>query len=302
MNAQSLDVTVVVPARDPGDLDELVAALRAQSLGLARFEVVIADDGSRPAIEIGSERGWLRVDRAEPTNSYAARNRGARLARGRAFAFLDADCVPERDWLERGLAALDDGAAVVAGEVRPLPPRRVNAWALLDADDSFNQSRVVAEGYALGGNLFVRRDVFERLGGFDETRPSGGDFEFAERALRAGERLVFAPDAVVTHPTVDSGRVFLRRAWFRDRYHSARKYGRKPLRVVVQLPKLVPVAGPLWARSRRGQPLGFDRSRIGWDGTAAPRRRTVAAALALRYLVLPYVSAAAHLQRHRRLA
>src|SRR5579884_853049 len=186
---EALDVTVVVPVRDMDGLGELAAALRGQSLGVDRFEVVIADDGSRRPLDVEPDGEWLRVDRAAPANSYAARNRGARLARGRVLAFCDADCRPAPDWLEHGLAAVDDGAGLVAGEVRPRRPRRVTAWALLDADDSFNQERVVAEGYALGGNVFVRRDVFDRLGGFDETRPSGGDFELARRAVSAGERL-----------------------------------------------------------------------------------------------------------------
>jgi len=288
---EALDVTVVVPVRDMDGLGELVAALRGQSLGVDRFEVVIADDGSRRPLDVEPDGEWLRVDRAAPANSYAARNRGARLARGRVLAFCDADCRPAPDWLEHGLAAVDDGAGLVAGEVRPRRPRRVTAWALLDADDSFNQERVVAEGYALGGNVFVRRDVFDRLGGFDETRPSGGDFELARRAVSAGERLVYARDAVVTHPTLDDARTFLRRAWFRERHHALRDAVRcGPF--LAQLPKLVPVVGPLVARKKLGWPLGLDRSRIRWVDTGTPRLR-IAVALAIRYLVLPYVAAAA---------
>jgi hypothetical protein len=61
------------------------------------------------------------------------------------------------------------------------------------------------------------------------------------------------------------------------------------------LPKLFPLLGPLWARARLGRPLGLDSTRILWATGGVTRRRTVAAALALRYLVLPYVTAAAYL-------
>jgi len=286
----ALAATVVVPVRDL-DVRELVAALRAQSIGVDRFEVVLADDGSTSPLGVAPEKGWLRIDTASHRNSYAARNRGAQLARGEVIAFCDADCVPAPDWLERGLAAFDTGAAVVAGEVWPRRPQRLNPWALLDADDSFNQERAVREGYALGGNLLVLRDLFDRLDGFDETRPSGGDFDFARRAARAGAPPVFARDARVTHPTLDDGRAFLRRAWFRDRYHASRDSARRG-GVLETLPKLVPVAGAIWARKRLGRPLLLDRARIDW-GDALPPRRTVVVALTVRYLVLPYVAAAA---------
>lgn len=296
MTDAPLDATVVVPVRDPDELAVLVAALAAQTLPRERFEVVVADDGSRVPLGIEPDGAWLRLDRAPAANSYAARNRGAGLARGRVLAFCDADCRPEPTWLEEGLAAIRGGASLAAGDVRPEPPRRVTPWALLDADESLNQRRAVAERHAVTANLFVRRETFDRLGGFDESLPSGGDYDFAERAVAAGEHLVFAPAAVVAHPTVDGARAFLRRAWFRERSHSRRRYRRGPLGTFVQLPKLVPLAGPLWARFRRGQPLWLERSRIDWPG-AEPKRRTVAAALGLRYLVLPYVTAAAHIPR-----
>ena len=289
----ALRASVVVPVLDL-DLRELVEALRVQTIGVDRFEVIIADDGSTTPLGIVPEDGWLRIETAAHANSYAARNRGSRLARAEVLAFCDGDCRPEPDWLERGLAALEAGAELAAGEVWPDTPERLTAWALLDADEALNQGRAVAERHVVTANLFVRRYAFERLGGFDEELPSGGDFEFAERATSAGERLVLAPDAVVRHPTVYAAVPYLRRAWFRDRSLAVRRISDPGFPVLANLPKLFPVIGPLWARSRLERPLGLDSTRLRWPG-GAPPRRTVAAALALRYLVLPYVTAAAYL-------
>jgi glycosyltransferase involved in cell wall biosynthesis len=288
-----LRATVVVPVLDL-DLRALVAALRVQTIGVDRFEVIVADDGSTAPLGISPEEGWLRIETAPHANSYAARNRGARLAGADVLAFCDGDCRPEPDWLERGLAALDRGAELAAGDVWPDAPPRLTPWALLDADEALNQGRAVAEQHVVTANLFVRRDAFERLGGFDEGLPSGGDYEFAERAVGAGERLVLADDAVVRHPTVYAAAPYLRRAWFRDRSLAVRRASDGRLALLANIPKLLPVVGPVWARWRLGRPLGLDSARLRWQG-GVPARRTVAAALALRYLVLPYVTAAAYI-------
>ncbi len=294
MRGDALRATVVVPVLDL-DLRALVEALRAQTIGVERFEVIIADDGSTAPLGIVPEQGWLRIETAPHVNSYAARNRGARLAQADVLAFCDSDCRPEPDWLERGIAALENGAELAAGEVFPDAPPRVTAWALLDADEALNPGRAVAEQHVVTANLFVRRDAFERLGGFDEELPSGGDFEFAERAVGTGERLVLAPEAIVRHPTVYAAVPYLRRAWFRDRSLAVRRISDRRFALLAHLPKLFPLLGPLWARARLGRPLGLDSTRILWATGGVTRRRTVAAALALRYLVLPYVTAAAYL-------
>lgn len=296
----ALLVSVVVPVRDRAEeLPPLVAALKAQTIGLDRFEVVVADDGSTEPLGLAFDGRWLRIESAPPANSYAARNRGVRAARAPVLAFCDGDCRPEPDWLERGLAALDE-APLVAGEVRPEAPARVTAWALLDADESLNQRRAVAEGHAVTANLFVRREVFERLDGFDENFPSGGDYDFVERAVAAGERLVLAPDAVVAHPTIHRARPFLRRWWFRSRTYARRAAEDDRGPRLAQLLWLVPVLGGMRMRLELGRPLGLDGARLRWGGIE-PRPVAVAGALALRYLVLPYVSAAAQVVPRRRL-
>jgi glycosyltransferase involved in cell wall biosynthesis len=104
-------VSVVIPVRDdPAGVLAVTAALEAQTLPRDRFEVIVAvDGGEAPTVPPG-----VRVEAEPPRNSYAARNRAARAE---VLAFTDADCVPEPDWLEAGLAALEQ-ADVVAGAVR----------------------------------------------------------------------------------------------------------------------------------------------------------------------------------------
>src|SRR5581483_3168143 len=99
-----------VPVRNGAKwLPGLVESLAAQTLPRERFELVIGDDGSTDGSTeaLPTDEGWIRVAVGEPRSSYSARNRAVRESRGRILAFCDADCRPEPEWLERGLASLD---------------------------------------------------------------------------------------------------------------------------------------------------------------------------------------------------
>lgn len=287
-------VTVVVPVRDAGSLDRLVDALGRQTLDLMGIEVLIADDGSTDgSTAAAAQRAGelrLRVLRGEPVNSYAARNRGIAAARGPVIAFCDADCEPQSAWLEDGIAALAD-SDIAAGRIRLAVPVRRSVWHLLDVDTFLDQERAVRGGAAATANLFVRRSVFERLGGFDDSQPNQGDHDFVGRAVAAGFRLKFAEGAVVFHPT-RGRRAFLRKVWAVNRRYAARCARRGTRPEGLKLRSLVPLVQPLRARRRFGRTILLDRTRLQECGVR-PSVAEYVLALPLQYLFLPYLSSAA---------
>lgn len=288
-------VSVIVPARNArGHLEKLVAALDAQTLPHGEFELVIADDGSRDGSvewieKLGSK--WIRLAPGAPMNSYAARNRAVAASVGEILAFCDADCIPEPDWLERGVAALER-CDVAAGRIRFIVPERRTVWTLLDMDSSKDHEREVRNQTAETANLFLRRDLFERLEGFEQTIPEFGDFDFAQRAVAAGADLAYVDDVCVWHPTRNRGRDFLRAQWIYSRGYGARegRAGRRPDDVAIK--SLVPIVRV--ARSRRwwGRSLGPDRRWLGENGVVPTPLETLKA-LPLMYLVVPYLRIAA---------
>ncbi|MEA2242363.1 MAG: hypothetical protein QOD24_1919 [Solirubrobacteraceae bacterium] len=214
-------MTVIVPARDAADtLPACLAALAAQSIIDESFEVIVVDDGSSDGTPELAERSALapRVMRlAGGAGPGAARAAGAAQARGDVLAFTDADCEPAPGWLAAGLAALRD-ADLVQGRTLPPPGARVGPW-------DRHLAVTAAWGLYESANLFVRRDLYERIGGFGSgiagppeafrlgrrsgsTRPKhlGEDVIFGWTARRAGARTAFCDDALVYHA------VFPRRA------------------------------------------------------------------------------------------
>ena len=192
------EITVVVPARDASaTIARTLAALAVQDVPID-YEVVVVDSGSRDdtpevAAASGVPTAVLRNPGGGPASS---RNIGVRHGTGGILAFTDADCEPVESWLACGLKALER-AEIVQGKILPAGQR-----------GPFDRTLTVVREYGLyeTANLFVRREVFERVGGFqpvigDETdsRPFGEDVWFAWRAKRTGARTAFADDALVYH-------------------------------------------------------------------------------------------------------
>jgi len=291
-------VSVVVPIRNGRPfLARLVPALEAQTLGRDRFEVVVADDGSSDGGADGYDDGdWLRVSAAPPESDWVARNRGAHLARGDVLAFVDADCVPVPTWLEAGLGALED-ADVVAGAVRFELPRRRTIWTLVDIETTKNQRRHVENGVAETANLFLRRDLFERVGGFATSTTMHSDFDFVARCVASGASLVFCEEALVYHPTRNSARAELRFIWRAHRSYAQREAERGARPNALKATYWLPVVADLRARWRqRGdrRSLVFDEPWLAANGVSPSLRERLAAA-ALFYVVLPYFAGIAQL-------
>jgi glycosyltransferase involved in cell wall biosynthesis len=289
-------VTVVAPVRDGSAvLPHLIGALEAQTLDRRRFEVVIGDDGSTDggtdALETGD--GWIRVVAGPRSTGYAARNRAAAAARGEVLAFCDADCVPDDRWLEAGLAAIED-ADVAAGFIRGVGPSRPTIWTLLDMDTFVDQERAVRAGGLLTGNLFVKREFFNRLGGFDESLPRTGDFEFGQRCEEAAARVVFARDAIVSHPTYNAAAPLIRKVWGVNRWYGWReaRAGRRPN--AFRLRAWVPFVQTYRSRSYFGRSLALTTSRLRENGVE-PGWLDHILALPLIYLLLPYTGLVAQL-------
>jgi glycosyltransferase involved in cell wall biosynthesis len=196
-------VSAIVPVRDgERHVGRCLEALLAQSWPSERLEIWVVDDASTDATR-ERVRAFPVQLLAQPgaRGPYAARNAALRAASGDIFAFTDSDCIPAKDWIERGLAALArEGADLAAGQVRfVLSPRR-SAAELLDSITNLDQQLSVAQrGVAKTGNLFATRRVLDGIGPFLERR-SGCDVEWTGRASGAGFALVYAPDAVVEKP------------------------------------------------------------------------------------------------------
>jgi glycosyltransferase involved in cell wall biosynthesis len=287
----AMKASVIVPVRNGSSvLPRLMAALDRQTLPRESFEVIVGDDGSSDGGTDGIETAdtHVRVAVGPPLTSDAARNRAASLARSDVLAFCDADCIPAPSWLEAGISALDT-ADLVGGFIGAINQGGPTLWTLLDLDTWLDQERMIRWGSVSTQNLFVRRELFEQVGGFDEALHYFGDYEFAWRSTAAGGRLVFSRDAVVTTSTYDDRRSFFRKAWAVNHaygWYEGTK-GVKPAKS--KLREWVPVVQTLRSRRRSGTSVLLDRKCLAQNGMRSSALQDLLA-LPIQYLVLPYLA------------
>lgn len=201
------EVSVIIPVwNGEGQIGLCLDALSRQTLDGAKFEVIVVDNGSTdgtvPLVQVYSN---VRLLIEEKPGAYSARNRALAEARGHYVTFTDADCIPEPDWLERALESVEahPEAGVIAGEVTLFQAQESDSRTCAAYEQFFtlNQAAYAASGHCATANWTSRTELLRRLGGFDASLKSGGDFELASRIAAAGYPIVYCSDVVVRHPT-----------------------------------------------------------------------------------------------------
>ena len=281
-------VSVIIPVRDdPAGIRQVLACLSAQTLASHQFEIIIGNDGSRSDLvpQATCKDGRIHLVTSPPLTSYSARNMAVDISKGRVLAFCDADCLPNPQWLEEGLAAMKN-ADVVAGEVILSAPIKPTIWSLLTVDLFLDQRQNVHFSRAVTANLVVSRKTFDDVGGFDQSLPSGGDYDFVGRSVERGARLKYSPLVVVNHPTIDRPRPFLRKVFATNFWSGARKSRSQEKMDLLGILILVPVLGVAVARRRVLRPaFTLYQERLETSGLKVNFRQHMLAVVALYTLV-----------------
>jgi len=163
-------------------------------------EVIIVDGGSVDwTLEILAERKEnIRVLIIKGANRSLGRNRGVEEAKGDIIAFTDAGCILDKNWLlELTKPFSDEKVEVVAGFYNAITktafekcvapyalvmPDRVNPKIFLPASRS----------------MAIRKDTFNKAGGFPINFPDNEDFVFANNLKNMGIKMAFSKNAVVS--------------------------------------------------------------------------------------------------------
>jgi glycosyltransferase involved in cell wall biosynthesis len=211
MTRNGPDYSIIIPTyQRRGQLTRCLAAIEKLEFPRERFELLVVDDGSPapPDDVVRALDGSVhsRLVRARHRGPAAARNTGARLARGRYLVFTDDDCAPHRDWLSAIDRWISTSATplILGGHTVNVLADDVYAIAsqgIVDFLYEYYGRRPAERGFFTTNNLAVPRAEFMAMGGFDEgfRLAAAEDRDLCERWRRAGRDLQFAPDVVVDH-------------------------------------------------------------------------------------------------------
>lgn len=164
------------------------------------FELVLVDGGSRDGTLREVERhmdgfpGRLKLLEAERGRGLQM-NRGAETAEGDILLFLHIDCLIQKDSL-RLIERLIRGKKIIGGGFRQA---FMSPDIFLKIQSSIGNLRAGLTGTFYGDyGIFVRKDVFEKVGGFDDI-PFLEDVEFCKKVKKYG-RLIQINRSILTSP------------------------------------------------------------------------------------------------------
>ncbi len=295
------DISIIIPTRNRSAL--LKKAL--QSLSSQRMppeisiELVVVDNGSSDST--ASVVAAFAKNTSFPVRMVIephvglnyARNRGIKEAKSEIICFGDDDLVTGGEWIEGWIEAAFSifKPDCVVGPVEPdfeiTPPNYITQRVLASVTSSYSlrgaHAKVLAGSDASqirGCNFAVKKSVAIETGGFDERLDrmgsgllAGGEWEFGERLVRAGKKIVYEPRCRVQHfiSAEKLSRSHLRARWrgfgktrkrmmeikgikfrFRDKVHIARHL-------------VFHVAGWIWLLARGRIQDAFEKELLVWQ-------------------------------------
>lgn len=208
-------VGVVIIGRNEGE--RLILCL--ESVLLAKVPCVYVDSQSKDKSVYESEQRQIRtvvLDHSAPINASRARNTGFDVLieenpELEYVHFIDADCELDKDWLKYAIEELEssEDVAIVCGRLHEKYKYKNIYTRLCDMDWYIPPGEILA----CGGIFTMRRSVFNKMKGFNESLIAGADPELCFRVREAEYKIICLPVDMGTH---DSNMKFFSQNWKRS--------------------------------------------------------------------------------------
>jgi len=217
-------LSVVIPVRNQArTVSQLLAALGrlVRPPGWQLEIIAVYTESTDNTLQVLRESG-VHVITCDTIGPGAARNAGARMARGELLYFIDADACPiGGDFLVRAIETAERlGNFGVLGGAIELPANQAgNPVAVADhwvCWFNWSAQRPAGEStlFQPSVSIVVPRAVFEAMGGFDTRLRVLEDFELQQRMLARGLRIHYEPTLAVTHEARSSLWRSWRHGWY----------------------------------------------------------------------------------------
>jgi len=193
-----MQFSIIIPAKnEERNISLCLEALRNQSFPNDDFEVIVVDNGSADGTVSVVERLGGQVCIKPELSISGLRNFGASVASGDVLIFLDADCIPESDWLNNAAITLVDTQIGCTGST-PVAPAN-GTWVEM-VWSSFRTRRKIKcnTSWINSSNFFVRRGLFDKVNGFNENVKTCEDVDICMR-LNKICKILFDPSIKVIH-------------------------------------------------------------------------------------------------------
>ena len=176
-------ISIIIPTLNEEEyLPKLLESIRAQRF--KDMEIIVADAGSKDRTrEIAKNRGCKVVKGGLPGKG---RNEGAKVARGEILFFIDSDATIPPHFFERFLREFNRRKLDVAGCAMKLPGKK-KMYRVFEKLYTL-YFKATERFYPHATNcIVIKRQLHEKIGGFDETMKLGEDFFYVRSAAKKGK-------------------------------------------------------------------------------------------------------------------
>jgi len=191
------EISIIIPSyNEESYIRETLESIKRQPF--KDYEIIVVDKASTDRTE-EIARKYAKVIRDPRPGIALARNVGARHARGRILLYIDADTSIGRSTLLSYSAAMKDERIIAA--TGPIYPREKVSKSI-ELGYKFvsvlfvRLSILFRRPSLVGSNFAIRKDVFDKVGGFNERFMTYEDWDLSHRIKKFG-RVVYLNDAVV---------------------------------------------------------------------------------------------------------
>lgn len=188
-----MKISCIIPTYNRNNfLIEAVNSVLKQTI--QPFEIIIINNGKQPVnLPADLAQKTIVYDIVPDAGASQARNFGAALAKGDYLAFLDDDDLWSEKYLENASAAIKDGAPCIVSRLDKLENGKVSAFKNADKILTINNILVFNPGVT-GSNVVIKKEIFNKLGGFDVKLPTSEDKALLLEALKLKISIATLPD------------------------------------------------------------------------------------------------------------
>ncbi len=187
-NTTTKSVSIIIPAKNEAEyIGKCLESLAELNFPKERYEVIVADNGSDDNTVFIAEAHCAKVvNLPEKQTISAVRNGGVAEASGDILVFLDADCTVSVDWLLCAEPYFEREDVSCFGSSPIIPEKATwveKTWFLVRK----SEEQVFERQWQESTNMFISKNMFERVGGFNENLATCEDVDLSYRLLKLGK-------------------------------------------------------------------------------------------------------------------
>lgn len=194
-------ISVIIPVYNDKRVENTIKSLKNNSY--SEYEVILVDNNSTDSsIKEIAEKHEIKYILAKQPSSYIARNKGAELAQGDILVFLDSDCVVADNFLQNIFKAFEENIDGLMGKINGINKNKTaemeqRFYEEITADFLNNEQKRLTRIDTR--NFAIKKQVFEKLKGFNTELKFGGDMEFGARLHDGNFNIVYNDQVIVEH-------------------------------------------------------------------------------------------------------